>query len=265
MQKKQKKKIQLIEKPYLKGAPRDAMTLKRALSVLGTVVVSMFIYLIVGSVMISDSFALRLLISAVFVLMFAALAYSNGMNAGFQDVTFAEIAYQRRESGKPVDAADEKKCFHSLKGLVSALIGIVPIFLLAVILAVTTQPQYFIRSALPSWIAALERRTEIGNALQFYHQGGALGVLDIIRVIVRLAIMPFATLVGGDNITAITLVERLSPLLVLIVPLGYALGYRMGPRARARVHAGIAANERKKRKRDKKRVQQKRKGPEQLV
>ncbi len=266
MRKQQKKKkITPIKKPFLVGQPTDATTTKRAVSVLGTVLVSMFIYLVVGPVLISDNAIVRVLIGVAFVAMFTGLCYSNGVNAGFQDVTFSEIAYQRKESAKPLDAGDEKKCYNKLKGLVSGLIGVVPLFLLALILAFVTTPQLYTISALPSWLSGLERRTEIGNALLYYHEGSGIGVMDIIRIVIRLAVMPFVTMVSSDNIMGVLWVERLSPILVLLPALGYALGYLQGPNARARVHGDIAASERKKKKREKKRLEQKRKGPEQLV
>jgi hypothetical protein len=265
MQKKPKKKIQPVYKPYLKGIPRDTQTVRRASSVLGLIAISMFIYLIAGSVLVNGNILIRAVLSLVFVAMFVSLAYSNGMNTGFQDVTFAEIAYQRRENGKTLDESEAAKCYHPAKGLVNALMGVTPFFLLAVVLAVSAQPQFFIRSSLPVWVSALERRTEVGAALQFYHQSVPWSIVDIIRMIVRLAIMPFITLAGSDNVWQTVWVERLSPLLVLIIPLGYAAGYLRGPDARAKMHAGIAANVRRRRKREKKRLEQKRKEPEQLV
>jgi len=266
MQTKQKNKAKpLIEKPFLTGQPTDGLTIKRGLSVFGTIAMSMFIYLVVGPVFVSDSLVLRILVALLFEGMFIAFGYSNGVNAGFRDVTFSEIAYQRRESGKPLDAAEEKKCFHRLKGLISALVGTAPLFVLALILAVFTKPQWYTMSALPSWIEPLERRTEIGNALAFYHSGSAFSVVDIVRIVVRLAIMPFVTLVGSDNVQGALLIERLSPLLVLLPGVGYALGYLRGPKVRKRVLSDIALSDKKKKKREKKRLQQKRKGPEQLI
>lgn len=264
MQNKPKKKVTLVRKPFLRGQPMDSLVKKRALSVMGTIAVSMFIYLVVGSVLVADSFLVRMLLSLLFILMFAGLAYSNGINAGFQDVSFSEIAYTRRESGKPIDAEEEKKCFHPMKGFVSAMIGASPFILLALALAVLTEPQLYQASPLPSWLSGLERRSEIGNPLLFYHEGGAFTVLDVIRILVRLAIMPFVTMADSGNIYAVALVERLSPLFMLVLPSGYGIGYLMGTRARAQVHAGIAANRRKQKKREKKRIQQNRKGPEQL-
>lgn len=266
MQTKQKNKAKpLIEKPFLTGQPADGLTVKRALSVLGTIVTSMFIYLVVGPIFVADNLIVRILIALLFEGMFVAFCYSNGVNAGFKDVTFSEIAYQRRESGRPLDTAEEAKCFHRQKGFISALIGTAPLFILAVALAVFTKPQWYTISALPSWIEGLERRTEIGNALAFYHSGLNIGVVDIVRIVVRLAVMPFVTLVGAENVLGTLMIERLSPVLLLLPGIGYALGYLRGPKVRKRVLSDIAVNERKKKKREKKRLQQNRKGPEQLV
>ena len=264
MQNKQKGKIKLIQKPFLTGQPTDSTSVKRSLSVLGTIVISMFIYLVAGPVLMIENLVLRVLIAIAFEGMFVALCYSNGLNAGFADVTFSEIAYQRREDGKPLEADEEKKCFNRLKGLISGLIGCLPLFFAALALAVFTKPQWYTLSALPSWISALERRTEIGNALLMYHQDIGFGILEIIRILVRLAVMPFVTMVGAENVMGVVWVERLSPLVLLLPGIGYGIGYLGGPKARARVHGDIAASVRRKKKREKKRMSQ-RKGPEQLI
>ncbi|MCL2866380.1 MAG: hypothetical protein FWF47_01310 [Clostridia bacterium] len=261
-----KKKVKPIHKPYSKGRLWDKASLKRATSVLGLVFISMFVYLITGSLLLSSgSLFIRVILCFVFTGLFAFIAYTNGINAGFQDVTFSEIAYQRQEGGKQFTDDEAAKCYHPMKGVVSAVAGVAPFFLLAVILSITTQPQYFVKSALPGWLASLERRTEIGNALRFYHQNDPWQVTDVIRVIIRMIIMPFITLAGGEDIWLAATIERLSPLLVLILPAGYAIGYLGGPDARAKMHAGIAASIRKRRRREKKRVEQRRREPEQLV
>lgn len=267
MQKNQKKKQRrLIEKPFIQGEITDSLTLKRGLSVFGVLAVSMLLYLLLGAMLTADSIWLRVLFSFLSVGVFVALSYSNGVSAGFQDVTFAEIAYQREKENKEVDAADKKKCFHPLKGLISGLIGASPFIFLALILAITAQPQLYQASPLPSWLATLERNENVGNALKFYQEiNVTLGFVDIVRILVRLLVMPFITLVGTENIYALCMVERLSPLIMLLIPFGYGAGYFMGKRARARVHGDIAANRKKQKRKEKKRIEQKRKEPEQLV
>lgn len=68
------------------------------------------------------------------------------------------------------------------------------------------------------------------------------------------------------------LAERLSPLLVLISPLGYAIGYMRGQQLRDRINTGIKVGDDKKKRREqkarkKRQRQQPRasKGPQQLV
>jgi len=48
--------------------------------------------------------------------------------------------------------------------------------------------------------------------------------------------------VGADSNNALLWLERLSPLLVCIIPTGYALGYLQGKRLRAGVHGAIVSD-----------------------
>ena len=87
-------------------------------------------------------------------------------------------------------------------------------------------------------------------------------------MVVRLLIFPFVNIAGVRNADAILIVERLSPLLVLVAPMSYGVGYARGERFRALIHSGIASNaKRAARKRRKAAAsrQQQRKEPRQLV
>ncbi|MEA5000093.1 MAG: hypothetical protein VB087_12000, partial [Candidatus Limiplasma sp.] len=61
--------------------------------------------------------------------------------------------------------------------------------------------------------------------------------------------MPFIQVALAMGRDAVLLAERLTPLWVLVAPVGYALGYAQGINVRARVNTGIAiGDQRKKRK-----------------
>jgi hypothetical protein len=71
-------------------------------------------------------------------------------------------------------------------------------------------------------------------------------------MIVRVAVMPFVSLVGAENRDGMLLVERLSPLLVLLPAAAYGTGYLQGRKERTKIHTGIAQSNQKRIRREKK-------------
>ena len=63
--------------------------------------------------------------------------------------------------------------------------------------------------------------------------------------------MPFIGVAVKLGDTATLWAERLSPLWVMIAPLGFGFGYRQGLRVRARIHGGILLGDQKKRRKEK--------------
>ena len=261
-----KKKPKIVTKPILTGRITDSFTIKRALRVTGSIVVAVFLYMVFGVLMMFDNMILRLLANTALVLLGAGFLYMSGATQGEADAAYGEIMYQRREEGKEVPDSEIARSFHPSKGIATAFIGALPFVLLAIIVAVTTQLQTYSLGTLPDWISAYRQQTELGEPLRYYDSTTSFGVLDAINLLVRFVILPYVGMVGSSNAQAVLLVERLSPLLVLIVPAGYAIGYFRGKDLRARVHTSIAQSKRRKKKKDKKeRQNRQQKGPEQLI
>ena len=261
-----KKKPKIVTKPILTGRAVDKMTFKRALRVAGSVLVSVFLYLVFGSLLMFENLFLRLLSNTALVLVSAGFLYMSGASHGEADAAFGEIMFQREADGKTVPEEEKARSFMPLKGVCTALFGALPYVLLALAIALTAQLATYTLGALPDWLSAYRRQAEIGDALRYYESTASLGVLDIIRLAVRMTILPYVSMVGSSNAQAVLLVERLSPLLVLIVPAGYALGYLRGRELRTRVHTSIAQSRRRKKSKEKKeRQRRQQKGPEQLV
>ena len=91
---------------------------------------------------------------------------------------------------------------------------------------------------------------------------------DVLRLIVRMSIMPLISIIGAENADALLLVERLCVLPLLLPALSYGIGYTRGVAMRSRIHTDIARNKRKARKKQKQQQKQKQrlqpKGPQQL-
>ena len=269
MQNKNKKKIQIVKKPFAHGKAFDKATLKRSLGVFGSIFMALFIHVVIGAMLVWDNLFLRLIINTLMVLLGLVILYASGINAGNGDVTLGEIVNKRQEEGRPVKPAEAACCYNPLKAVVCGGLGVTPYLVMCLILALTTQLQVFTLSVLPNWIGTLERQPEIGGALAYYHESFSMSLTGILRVAVRMLLMPFVNMVGAENAHAMLWLERFSPLLCLLYPLAYTIGYLQGPQTRSKVHTDIAASNRKKKRQEKKKIAQRRasqpKKPEQLI
>lgn len=267
MDKRKKKKVPLKAWPYLTGEPFDSGTPLAAAKFFLSTLALMFALLILGTMMMWSNPVLRILLNAVVMLFAYAVFWQAGLSAGTVAVNLGEILYQRQSTDREIDEKERKRSFHKLKGFLIGLIGCVPVFLCAVILALTAKRVMVGAGLLPSWLESLERREEIGAALASYHQSTSMTLTDAVRLVVRMSLMPMINIVDAGNKDAVLVLERLSPLLVLIPGLSYGLGYLGGVQVRARVHADIEAGK-KKIKRRQKRERQRRStgdhGPGQL-
>lgn len=267
MQNKQlkgKKKPAPVHKPYQKGKAASALAARRGLRLLVYQVALVFIFLFIGQVLLTDSIFLRISMNLLVVAGFFILMYNDGAKAGLDDVSFAEIALGRSQAGKQPDKKDLARCYHPLKGVFTVLCGMLPLILLAVVFAVMAKEQVYTLGGLPSWLEGYQRRADIGLALRYYQDTQGLELEGILRIIVRLLLFPYVNLVGTESAAVLLTLERLSPLLILIIPMGYALGYRRGPSLRAQVHGAINADTKRRMRREKKERAQ-RKEPKKLV
>lgn len=260
-----KQKIEKVSKPYLKGNIFDRTTLPGALKFfLGTLVMAVA-FLIICVVLNFDAQWLNVVANlgiAMGVYLFFA---QYGINAGADAVNQGEIMYGRQEKGRPVADWERSMCYHPLKGFVSALIGAIPLLLCAIVLACITKRQMTNLGALPSWLGSIESRPEIGNALAYYHEGGSMTLQATLRLIIRMTTMPYVNMIGAANKDAMLMLERISPLILLLPVLAYGFGYMNGVRVRANVHTNIALGKKKaKRKQAKERRARMQRGPEQL-
>lgn len=237
--KKKKRAQELVFKPYLKGRPLCGDTARMAVKVLAHYAVFLLLFLVTGTLLNASSPAVAWISNLAVIFLCASFLFSNGAREGENQVALGEIAYNRREAGKPVDKGDLAKCFHPAKGFCAMLLGLLPLILVAAAFALRAQKQVYSLQVLPEWVASFEAEGDVLLPLSYYQTAANMTVMGFLRVIVRLMIYPFvsiARMYGGD---ATYLVERLSPLLVCLPALGYPLGYLTGPRSRAMVHGNI--------------------------
>jgi len=269
MQKSPKKKppVQEVRKPVLIGSwhGKDAFRMGRKLWV--SVLMVSVIYLFVGVMLSFDNLLLRAVLAVALVVGAAGYLYSSGSGEGAKDAAFSEILYQRRSEGKDIPDADLGRCFHPAKGFFAVLIGVAPFVVITAAFACLTQPVLYSLGALPGWVQNLMRQNEFGDALGYYATGAAVSWMDIYRVAVRAMVMPFVNVAVLMEGSAALWVERLSPVLICIAPIGYGFGYKKGLDVRARIHTGILIGDTKKKRRQRreKKRRQESKAPERLV
>ena len=265
---KNKKVVEPVHRPIVQGSwhGKDAWKLARGRGF--TMVALIFFYLIAGILLTMDSLWARVLTCVAVVGAAFYYLYISGLAQGQTDAAFGEILHDRRATGHDVPQEESERSFHPLKGWFAVAIGMLPFVLFTLVFAVMTRPVTYRLGTLPAWTEGLMQQTEFGSGLNYYLNQPGMAALDVMRIIVRAMIMPFVNVAVTFGAEAALWTERLSPLLVLIAPMGYGVGYSQGLNYRVQVNTGIKlGDDKKKRKERKARKQRQRsaKGPEQLV
>lgn len=235
------------------GSPVDKRTPRIALTRFFGLVLMCLGYVFLSGIMSTGSIWLRYLMTGAAVLAVAALFYSAGVNRGVADVEIGERCHRRQEADQDIPDDDRRNAFHPLKGFITGVIGTLPLLVCAIILAFTARRVMTAMGTLPDWMSSYASRSDLAGGLVAYGVHTPVTILDYVRVVVRVAVMPFVALVTAENNEAVLFIERISPLLVLIPAIASGIGYLQGPGARARIHTAIAKNKRRRRKAEKRR------------
>ena len=268
-QKTGKKPAETVRKQFLKGDAADENTIKNSLIFFGSLVAVYFISFVVSATT-SSSDIIRLVVSVAIIALSLVVFFNKGSVQGAEAVSRGEILWQKREKGQTFSESERKICFHPLKAYLIGIIGTLPMIVIAVIFAMNTRIQTTTAGALPSWMQAYLRRDDVAGPLVSYIQSTGMGLTDILRIVVRIAIMPFISIVGATDYAGVYLMEKLSPLLLLFPACAYGTGYLTGPSVRAKVHTAITENDRRRKRREKRErklragISAKPKGPQQL-
>ena len=247
--KKKNKKIKPISKPYLRGNLLSRLVVLRGLKLLVYPLIFLLINLFVGAAFsFEGSMFLCVTMNVLLIGFCVVLMYTTGQSTGYGDVTLAEIMYNHQQEGKPVSQDELDRCYHPLKGAVTALIGYLPLLILALVYALTSKRQEFALTPLPAWVNAFEGQPDVMLPLQYYQQTEPVTFLSVLRVVMRLMLYPYINIVGARNADMTLLVDRLAPLSLSLPYIGYAIGYLRGRHSRALMHGSMAAADRKKRR-----------------
>ena len=231
---KTQKTVKIVTKQFLRGDATDEHTLKSSLLFLGSLILVFFMCFILSITTAGASGIIRILVSCAIIGMVLIIYFNKGSAHGAEAVTRGEILWQKQEKGQDISDAERKICFHPMKAFLIGLIGTIPLILLAVIFSLMTQVQTTTAGTLPSWMQAYMRRDEVAAPLVSYLEPGAMGLTDILRH------------------QTVYLIEKLSPLILLLPACAYGIGYLNGPKLRSKVHTAISENETKRKRREKK-------------
>lgn len=225
---------------------------------------------ILSPVLMSEWTVLRIGGNALLVALMIFLLGYHGAFRGEKDVQNSYRLLALRQNGKEPSREELAAAFHPLKGVCTGALGALPWFVAAVLLALLARPYVYQLQDLPSYLQAYLGVPDVWAALSYYGEKVATTPVDILRVLVRLVIMPYVNMAGTLTDAVSLLMDRLSPLLVCILPLSYVVGYLCGPRMYRRTlarneaakkahHKKVARNQRKAK------AQREKKKPEKLI
>lgn len=268
-ERKKQNSPKVVTKPFLTGSVTDENTVKNAFKFFGIMILIIFMTFIVCSLTSFDNHTLRIIINVLIVALVLFILFYKGANPGADAVSRGEILYQRQEKGQDVTPGERRLCYHPMKGYLNAFLGTIPFLIPALILAFTTQKSTTSFGTLPDWMGSMINRSEIGDALVTYTNPSGMTSNDFIRMFVRIFVMPFISMTGASNRDGMLIVERLSPLILLLPTLAHGTGYAYGKHIRTKIHTEIEENKKKKQRRENRERRERRassesKQPEQL-
>lgn len=233
--------------------------LRAALRIFGYLIAFGFIGFMFIPALMGASPALRIPLVGALIAAAILLVFMDGATRGEHDSGMTEKLDELAASGS-YDASPEETArrYWRPKGIMAALVAVLPLLLVAIVLSLMTQPYAYVRQDLPSWLEPYLSRPEVGNALAYVEKPVAsAGLVDYARIVVRFLLFPFVGILGTLSDEASYLFDRLSPLISLILPAAAAIGYQFGPRRYAKYKTMIEKAKRTPRKRLKKDRQQK--------
>ena len=264
---KKTKPVEIVQKPIVKGSWNGKDALKLAFKRMIVMLAVAVIYLIAGIMLAFEGMWGHILSCIFTVFVTAYYLYGSGVSKGQTDAAFGEILYEREKNGHAITDDDRQRSFHPMKGLFATLVGAAPFVVFAIIFACLTKEYTYQLGNLPAWASSLTAQTEFGDALHYYELQTSMGAIDFMRIIDRTMIMPFINVASCFGNKAVLLTERLSPILILVAPAGYALGYAQGLNFRTKINTGIKMGDDKKKRRERKarKQRQQSKAPERLI
>ena len=216
-------------KRYMKEVPGIAARL--LLYAVVTVVLGLLLSVIQGV----PNAMLRMGMAALLGFAVLAFYFMEGMSPGTSDAMNSRQMAKLEKMDHVVDAREDASCYHPLKAVMGSMMLFAIPLVLAIVLAVNAKPYTYELQDLPSWISgSYGMREDVMAPLGAYTQALTTSVMDWIRIVVRLFMLVFINFFGEIQ-TSIELIDRLSPLFILLYPIAYVAGYLCGPAQQAKL------------------------------
>ena len=241
-----------VQKPFLTGSPADERIWKDSLLFFGGLLLSCLFSFLLCTLTGISSTVFRIVLNAAVIAAILVLFFNAGTHQGSDAVARGEILYQKEQRGTSFSKTEKDLCFHPLKGFLIGLIGTLPLLILTVIFSLNARAAVTGAGALPSWMQAYTRRNDIAQALVSYLKPEAMSPVDYMRIAVRICIMPYVNLVGYTNKAALLVLEKLSPLIILLPAASFGTGYLSGRGIRTRIHTAISESNSRRIRKEKK-------------
>ncbi|MCL1795432.1 MAG: hypothetical protein FWG37_00935 [Clostridia bacterium] len=232
--------------------------LRTALRVFGYQVAFGFFGLMFAPMMMGASVAIRVPLIGALIAACGLLMFMDGSYRGERDCAVTETLEKLTKKGEYTPTGAElAKRYNRSKGVIGALIGALPALALAIYVAVSAVPYTYTLQDLPGWLSTYLPRAEIGDALRYLKDVTvSVTLTDYLRITVRFILFPYIGLLGNLTDAGSLLLDRLSPLLTLIMPAVSAIGYQFGPSRRRKAVKMIEEAKRRPRRRLKKAAKQ---------
>ncbi len=254
-----------IKIDYNIGSLWGKTTWKMVLSLLFAMLTLLLIFFVFGTMLIFDQLLISILVNLAFLALCLFFFHNMGLSVGEKQAGLSEIVFKKRLNGETISDEQLNQCFRKPKGFLAVCLALLPLFLIALVFAFTTEKQYYQLGALPKWIDSYREQTQIGIALDYYYKEVQVSAFSILRLFMRALCMPYVAMLSSLGADAMLLVERLSPLLILIIPSAYGIGYLRGEKQRILVNKAIHRNAKRKHIVEKQRKKAKQEEKKQLI
>ncbi len=217
------------KQPIRRAKKWGSRVLPMAGRILPLVVLIVVLGLMFTALQAIEIYWLRAGLSLAICAVLAIVLYSEGLNSGVMDVNssmnYAKAIAEGREQGAGEDAA----CYHPAKALCAALTVFGVPLLFAVCVSLNAEEYTYTLQSLPTWLTqSYGARGDVMAPLGAYSQTQGMVLVDWLRLIARLFILPMINLFDDpQKMTA--MIDRLSPLMMAVLPLSYMVGYLLGP------------------------------------
>lgn len=240
----QSKPVNRVKIEYNIGKVFAPSLIKMVFSVFLSIWLLLLVFIVFGALLVFDNKIVSFIVNIAFIALCAYFFYNRGLYIGSKHAASSEIAFKAKLVNEPY-TNNINDCFNKWRGFMAVIIAILPFFIVACVFAINTQKQYYQLGNLPQWIEPYMQYNNLDIALGYYKQNVVLSAIDILRLFVRGLIMPYISMFNKFDADTILLIERLSPLLLLIIPSTYGFAYMNGTKQRLYIHKAIATNKKR--------------------